>query len=216
MTWLVLVGGLLLAPVVMSGCVKPIAPVFEVVLAVQPVAVASNVHVSDLAAMAASHHAPLRHPAYGYYVGTFGYLLKVINLDHSTGACPHSVKVHVLVGLAGRHIEIAQELKQSPCLYERYLSHYRKHAASDVAVVAEYRARVERALCSIIVPIQDSGVDSENRIYRIASEMIDRTLEPLTPDRAAIAKRVDSPSEIERLEHHSCEQNPNTSVSGPI
>lgn len=215
MTGLVLVGSLLLAPATASECVKPVAPVFEVVLAVQPVAVASHLHVSDLAAMAASNHALLRHPAYGYYIGTFGYVLKVINLDSSTSPCPHNVKVRVLMGLAGRHIEIAQELKQRPCLYARYLDHYRKHAASDVAVVAEYATRAERALKSMRVPAHDNMATLEGSIYTVARETIDRTLEQLTADRGAIARRIDSVSEIERLEH-SCEKTPNASAEGPI
>ncbi len=94
MTGLALIGGLLLAPVAASGCSEPITPTFEVLLGVQPVTVSSDVHVADLAAMAARNHSPLRHPAYGYYVGTFGYSIKV--MDRGTESRVLSQKCRVV------------------------------------------------------------------------------------------------------------------------
>ena len=185
MTGLAFVGGLLFAPVAASGCSEPITPVFEVTLGIEPAAVSSDLNIADLATMAARTRASLRHPAYGYYIGTFGYILNVTDQDTVSTPCPHDVKVHVLMGLAGRHIEIAQELRRMPCMYSLYLQHYNKHAASDVAVIVDYQARVARALRSMKVSIQASSARPEDQIYRSVRDTIDRTLEPMTPDRKA-------------------------------
>lgn len=201
MAALALIGGLLLAPVAASGCSEPINPVFEVVLGIQPVALASDMHVADLASMAARTHVPLRHPAYGFYIGTFGYMLKVTDRDRGFGSCPHNIKVHVLMGIAGRHIEIGQELRKNPCMYSLYLQHYEKHAASDAAVVANYRTRVDRALRRMKISIQESSASPEDQVYRLVRKTIDQTLQPLTPDRKAVSKEIDNPSEVEDLEH---------------
>lgn len=65
-SWM-LVGGLAFMPTAASGCSASIQPIFDVVLAVQPVSIGSTIHLSDLAALAAQKNVPLRHPAYGYY-----------------------------------------------------------------------------------------------------------------------------------------------------
>lgn len=200
MTGLALVGGLLFAPVAMSGCSKPVTPAFEVVLGIAPVSVASNISAKELAAMAARSHAPLRHPAYGFYISTFGYILKVTDREMGSGSCPHDIVVHVFMGLAARHIVIAQELKESPCLYSVYLQHYKKHAASDVAVIVDYRARVTRSLRQAKISVQASSSSPEDQIYRSVRDTNDRTLQPLTADRKAMSKEIDSSSEVDDLE----------------
>lgn len=62
-SWM-LFGGLASIPIAATGCSAPIQPIFDVVLAVQPVSIGSTIHLSDLATLAAQKNVPLRHPAY--------------------------------------------------------------------------------------------------------------------------------------------------------
>lgn len=213
MTGLAIIGGLLLAPVAAAGCNKPLTPTFEVSLGVQPVTVGSHLHVADLTAMAARIHAPLRHPAYGYYIGTFGYTIEVT--DHDSGPCPQDVRVRVVMGVAARHIEIAQELKDNSCVYNRYLDHYRKYAVSDIAVITDYRGRVDRALHSMTLQIQSNPAHPEDQISTLVRKTIDDILMPLTSDRVAVSHEVDSSSEVVTLER-GCSRNPAITVPDPI
>ncbi len=207
------ISALTLTPAATSGCSEPVRPSFDVVLGVQPVSVSSDMPLADLAALAARSHAPLRHPAYGYYVGTFGYSIKVI--PASNEPCSKDFRVRILMGLGGRHIEIAHELQADRCLYSNYLQHYEKHAASDVALIADYSRRVANALRSTPMRLQPGRVSSGDQMSDEVRKTIDKILVPLTSDRVAISRQIDSNAEVETL-RHVCASSSGTAAPSPI
>lgn len=185
-----------------GSCQVPPTALYDVSLVAEPVTIATGYSLADIATLARGSSGKAGHPPFGFYMGLFGYS---IDMAHAllAGQCPERIAVHVSMSISGRRIEIGHELASRKCLYSAFLTHYRKHADDDVAIVEHYRKQVERTLQErpVLLPGSASTVTPLSRaeMVRRTAGIIEIALKRLSEDRAASAKRVDTPDEIERL-----------------
>jgi len=135
-----------------SVCSGPTHATYDVVAAHGPVDVSTDMTLAQIAELANRTGRIGRHLPFGFYVGGFGYTAITDVSVPSKTECSEQVRVTVALMLVDRHIEIGKELKANPCLFSLVRDHYRRHAASDDAVLTEFARSLEAALKAMTLP----------------------------------------------------------------
>lgn len=191
-----------------SACPGPPRATFDVVTLRSPVDVSENFTLAQLAELASRTGRIGRHPPLGFYIAGFGYRVTT-DVSVPRGAeCSERVRVTVTLRLVDRHIEIGKEVRANPCLFSLVRDHYRRHAASDEAALAEFARALEAALQGISLPPlgHDPALAEEDRrrVEAAVASAIDRRLGALDAARANARDQVDTDKEVERLKGAQC------------
>lgn len=196
----------MLAPV--AVCSGPTRVVFDVVAVHGPVDVSTDLTLAQIAELADRTGRAGKHPPLGFYTGGVGF---IVSTDISAGTeadCSKPVHVTVKVMLVNRHIEIGKELAANPCLFSVIRDHYRRHAASDDAIVTEFAWTLGAALQRLPLPSvahdQALAETDQRRAEKIVTSAIDRRLGFLDTARANAREQVDTDKEVERLKAAQC------------
>jgi len=186
-----------------AACPRP-PPVKVLVMAgIGPLSVETDYRLDQLRALARQAHSGGAHPPYGAYVDAAAYAIRVAIGNDAQDACRGPLDIEVTLKLADRHIEVAQELKNDPCQFDKVEAHYRHHADADKAIFERYVGRVAAALSHTQAAFFVAGVGSGSAtadIARATQSVIESVLAPMDADRAAARAAVDTPAEVSRLE----------------
>lgn len=165
--------------------------------------VRTDFSAADLQAMASKATIQPRHRPLGFYKDTLGYRLAVSRRSEPRSACP-AMAVHVQLVEGERVIEIARDLRTTPCLFAAALNHYRRHAAAAsaalnslaVSLPARLRAEIEHGLPTY----PERGATLQQRIETRLNAVLDAEIATYTGEFRVMQNNVDTPAEIARLE----------------
>jgi hypothetical protein len=197
---------IVLAPA--SACPGPTHATVDVWAVHGPVDIATDMTLAQIAELANRTGRIGRHPPLGFYIGGFGYTAITDVSVPSKTECSEQVRVTVTLMLVDRHIEIGKELKANPCLFSLVRDHYRRHAASDDAALAEFARTLEVALQGISLPPleHDPALAEADRrkVEESVTSAINRQLDGLDAARANARDQVDTDEEVEKLKAEQC------------
>ncbi|MBN9560566.1 MAG: hypothetical protein J0H14_07535 [Alphaproteobacteria bacterium] len=166
--------------------------------------VRTDFSATELQAMANQTPNPQHHRVLGFYKDTLGYRLAVSSRSELENSCP-AISVHVQLVEAERIIEIARDLKTTPCIFQVALSHYQQHAEAAYAALnglavslpATLHAEVEHEL-----PTYPGGGDALRRgIEARLNKVLDAEIAAYTGEFQAMQNGVDTPAEVSKLDN---------------
>ncbi len=191
-----------------AACPGPARAAFDVVAVHGPVDMSADMTLKQIAELAERTGRVGRHKPLGFYIGDFGYTVNAEIGPRGEADCSEPVHVTVTVMLANRHIEIGKELAAKPCLFSVVRDHYRRHAASDDAVLTEFAQALETALRRVPLPPlgHDPAAADEDRrkMEQIVSSMADDGIKSLDTARANARDGVDTADEIAKMNAEHC------------
>ncbi|SEE38125.1 hypothetical protein SAMN05519104_5944 [Rhizobiales bacterium GAS188] len=191
-----------------SRCPQPAR--VTVVRQVEPVTSRTDFSLDEIAARASRSRQASGHRPLGFYIGQVIYKIAWHEGPASAADCPNVLQAVAALSLTGRRIEIGRELAGNPCLYQRALAHYGRHATADEAAFERFAEDIETILnrpgsTPDSRHLNDAG---HNHVLEDAMRsVIDAALGPLAEVRAMVQNSVDTPSEIETLKDIACDQN---------
>lgn len=207
----------ILAPV--PACSGPTRATFDVVAAHGPVDTSTDLTLAQISELADRTGRIGKHPPFGFYIGGFGSTISAEISARNEADCSEPVRVTVTLMLANRHIEIGKELAAKPCRFSVVLDHYRRHAASDDVVLAEFAQALATALKGISLPplAHDPALAEEDRrrVEQVVASMVERRLKPLDTARANARDSVDTVQEAEKLKGAPCSDRVYTPLTSP-
>lgn len=191
----------MLAP--MSACPGPPRAAFDVVAVHGPVEISADLTLAQIAELANRTGRVGKHPPLGFYIGGFGSPVSADIGSLNEVDCSKPVQITVTLALANRRIEIGKELADKPCLFSVVRDHYRRHAASDDAVLAKFARALAPALRRVSLPPlgHDPALAGEDRrkVEQAVTSTVERGIPSLDAARANARNDVDTPEEIEKM-----------------
>ena len=185
-----------------AACPRP--PVKALVMAgVEPLSVETDFQLAQLRVLAKQANRVEVHPPYGFYIGSVAYSISVSIVNEAHDVCLGTVNIQVTMKLVGRHIEVAQELRNDPCKFSKVIAHYQHHAEADEAVFERYVVLVTAALSHMPAAsfVADLGAGSTRKqIAQATQSVIEPVLASMDADRASARSAVDTPAEVSGLE----------------
>ncbi len=150
-----------------------------------------------------------KHPIFGFYFSGIGYKATVKSSPIDTGdaqaVCSPSTRIHVSILADDRTIELAQELRNTPCLLSLYEAHYRKHALFDDALIEQVAndvyASLDKALGSSGPAEKTVNPNEEMLVRQKLQQVIGPIIVEANKSRRSMAAQADTPAEIEHLKH---------------
>jgi hypothetical protein len=140
---------------------------------------------------------------YGHTLGLYraelevGWRARVRRSDEGREACTWVDEILITVAMPKRTIYIIRERRPGSCPYEAVLAHERKHQATDEAVLAEYRPRLQRAAEEAAAALP-RGAPAAQLTAPIAAAM-KRAFAELTEARTERQSAIDTPAEYRRV-----------------
>ena len=196
----------MLAPI--AACFAPTHALYDVAAVHGPVDVSTDLTLAQIAELADRTGRVGRHPPLGFYTGGVGFIVSTDISARSETDCSRPVRVTVKVMLVNRHIEIGKELVANPCLFSVVRDHYRRHAASDDAVLTEFARKLGATLQHLPLPslAHDPTLAEEDqrRMEKAVTSAIDPQLEWLDATRANARDQVDTDEEVKKLKAAQC------------
>jgi hypothetical protein len=188
---------------VAAVCPGPTNAAIDVVVVHGPADTGADLSLAQISEMASRTGRGGKHAPVGFYVGSFGYTVRVDVSRRDNAECPGPVHVTVTLALTDRHIQIAKEWAANPCTFAAARDHYLRHAAADDAVVSQFARALEAASRQVPLPppTRDPASAEEDRraVERAMAAMVDRGLESLGRARADARDSVDTPDEVRKL-----------------
>jgi len=150
-----------------------------------------------------------KHPTLGFYFSGIGYKATVESSSIDTGdaraVCAPSTRIHVSILADDRTIELAQELRNTPCLLSLYEAHYRKHAMFDDALIEQLAndvyASLNKDLGSFGSAEKTVSPNEEMLVRQKLQQIISPIIFEANKSRRSMATQADTPAEIEHLKH---------------
>lgn len=171
---------------------------------VKPVVVSTDLSLEQIRAMAQRSAQRLRHPAYGFYLGRVFYSFAIHEEPPSPEGCPQRFLVTAKIALIDRRIEIASDLKDDACLFQKVLEHYRTHANADERAFKDFARTLPGKLELALRGTAVGQPKASGALRSSVQAAIDRLLAVLDKERAAAQLGADSPSEMANLSHPAC------------
>ncbi len=187
----------------LGTCPSPIS--VEIAEHREPVTIRTDFRLNEIMAQAARAGKSPAHRPLGFYLGRVAYKINWHEARSRIHGCPAVIRISASVALIDRQIEIGRELVADPCLYERALLHYTKHASVDEATVNQFVDRLKVALNEPMA--KPDGSDHARQADEIEKSMrivIDRALQRLDNMRATSQKSVDTPEQIQLMNAQTC------------
>ena len=172
------------------------------------VTVRTDFPLDEIAAEAARSGKPVSHRPLGFYLGRVAYRIKWYEERPRIGDCPPVIRIQASLALVDREIEIGRELVADPCLYQRILLHYTKHASADEAAFDRFVETLRTALSdsSLLGSFRSlHRAQDDNDIDKSMRTIIDRALRPLHETRTMFQNSVDTPQQIQLLNSMTCD-----------
>jgi hypothetical protein len=177
----------------------------QVVAEREPIVLASNFSLDQIAELARRSEAPPDTAPLGFYTASVSDEISV-GVDHGTdGACLSHISVELHLRLERRRIEIGREVVKQPCLYDIVIEHYRKKAAADDAAFEVYVTSVAAVLrtnpFSGTAGRVDAGMDDTTRTEAAhwVKSVVDQSWQTYHDARVAAQRAVDTADEMRRL-----------------
>jgi hypothetical protein len=145
-----------------------------------------------------------QHHHYGHTLGLYqaqlevGWRARVRRSEEGREACAWVDEILITVAMPKRTIYIIRERRPGSCPYESVLAHERKHQATDEAVLAEYRPRLQRAAEEAAASLPRRGAPATQLTVPLAAAM-KRAFAALTEARTERQSAIDTPAEYRRV-----------------
>lgn len=204
----VLLSSMLLASSAAAGtCSEPPKVAFGVTALHDGVAEGASYSLAEIQALARrSGAAAGRHPPLGFYVSSLAHDV-VIRTERRTSPdgsrCGFLTVVTLRLALVNRAVEVAQDFRDRPCLYEAALRHYRKHAAADDAALSRLVGIANETMTAawpgIEAELGGSGAADEEAVRRVVEPVVGPMLDKVERTRAEAIAAADSREEVETL-----------------
>ncbi len=182
----------------LGTCPSPIS--VEIAEHREPVTIRTDFRLNEIMAQAARAGKSPAHRPLGFYLGRVAYKINWHEARSRIDGCPAVIRILASVALIDRQIEIGRELVADPCLYQRALLHYTKHASVDEATVDQFVDRLKVVL-NESMDNSDHARQADEKSIRI---VIDRALHRLDNMRATSQKSVDTPEQIQLMNAQTC------------
>jgi hypothetical protein len=166
-----------------------------------PPTIRSTYNLDKISSLAASVGQPLHHEAFGFYISTFGYNIKIDDKVTKRTACEGPV-AEIRLFLTNRVIELASDLESHGCRREPISAHYLLHARLDDEILGIYAGQVMAALRARFAghSFEDPGRGNVHYIAGTAiRQVVDRVLQSFGHARDLAIATADNDQELKRL-----------------
>jgi hypothetical protein len=188
-----------------GSCDKTPAPQIEIELSRSEIQEADDITVADIERLAQSTGKRPSWPGLGASSADIAYGAEVSEeaakvRDGSYCATP--AYVHIVIALKNRVIHLARELKDKPCLERIQRERLLKLARADEQALDEFpiEAEMRRLLGEIRPTRAKSELAAKAQVTTAVREKIQTLLDKVQDHAAEIARKINAPEEIERLQ----------------
>ena len=193
-----------------SSCSTQSSVTLDVRAIHEPVTMASDYSLADLADLAMQVGQKTDHRPLGFYSGSVANEVLAFETSAADSACGSAIHLDVTFHLADRQIQIANDLRLVPCRYETVVRHYQSHASADDIVFGNFAraitGRLDRLSKSDTPPGPQGATALQVQLRGQALQLIEEAMPNLKAERDAARKSVDTSLEVERL-LDACSQN---------
>jgi hypothetical protein len=189
------------------ACSTPAPVTIRIDVSRAPVRVEADIGLRELRELAAGRHPG---PIVGAYIGTLGYAAEIDNTTREAApgrfcTTPHYIILHLRLD---RTIYIPREFAGDDCLWALAREHEMKHVAAEDEALDQLSSAPESALRAAVG--RNPSDPTPSRMKALAGltigiqAAIERVLDQMDTERRQLDGAVDTPAELERLEH-ACE-----------
>ena len=146
-------------------------------------------------------------PALGFYRANAGFTYSVKADGHGLatgGVCVVLKAIDIQFGIKTRHIMVAREIQDKPCIREFVLAHEHRHVATDQAVLSLYLSYLHAVLTFELSDGFAVGARAPNEARRLLKETVDqrlqRAIKEFSSARARAQLRVHAANDEQSLE----------------
>ena len=141
---------------------------------------------------------PVRHRTLGFYASAFFYTVRMVG-DGDPADCTGR-KAAVELVLTERHVAMAREAADLPCLSDVVARHYLNHVALDEEALGRLASRVRRAVASAGFSASADAAAAQGRgLGDVLRSAVETELPAYDDDRKEMQAEADSDAEVARI-----------------
>ena len=140
----------------------------------------------------------VRHRTLGFYAVAFFYTVRAAGAEDPAGCGDGKAMVELV--LADRHVAMAREAAELPCLSDVVARHYLRHVALDEEAFGRLASRVRDAIASVGFSARADATAAQGRsVEELLRSAVEIELPAYDDDRREMQAEADSDSEIARI-----------------